>query len=116
MAAAAKSRKKAPAPQDVVVEVLSAPAYAQEPGYVGKAGMLMISGKTYGLVPLGTDSRQGFRFYTTSRGEEVCHDIDTSSGYPECQCPDSLYRCGTAEKPYCRHSACLIKLRRSGVI
>jgi hypothetical protein len=106
------ARKLKPATADV--EVLSAPSYSLEAGRVGTAGLITINGLVYGLVPLGRDSRQGFRLYK-AKGEKV-YDIDTEGGRPRCDCPDAELQCGTAERPYCKHALSLIQLRKRGVI
>jgi hypothetical protein len=105
-------RQQKPASADV--EVLSTPAYSLEAGRVGTAGLITINGLVYGLVPLGRDSRQGFRLYK-AKGEKV-YDVDTEGGRPRCDCPDAEHQCGTAERPYCKHALSLIQLRQRGVI
>jgi hypothetical protein len=105
-------RPQKPATADV--EVLSAPAYSLEAGRVGTAGLITINGLVYGLVPLGRDSRQGFRLYKAK--DEKVYDVDTEGGRPRCDCPDAEHQCGTAGRPYCKHALALIMLRKEGVI
>jgi hypothetical protein len=107
-----RTRKVKPAKAEV--EVINPPAYSQEPGHVGTAGTIAINGIIYGLLPLGRDSRQGYRLYSSRNGN--AYDVDTSSGRPQCDCPDQEHQCGTAGRPYCKHSTALIHLRRTGVI
>lgn len=109
-----KPSRKGTRPALCEVEVITPPSYSTEAGYAGTAGLVTINGVAYGLVPLGRDSREGYRLYNSKNHN--AYDVDTSSGRPVCDCPDQEFQCGTAERPCCKHGAALIRLRRLGVI
>jgi len=92
----------------------SRPAYHCTLAPKGLAGVVEINSTFYHLLPLGGDTRDGYRLVKTTDGST--YDVDTSSGRPICDCPDSTFRRQTPEHPYCKHSLGLIDLRRQGAI
>lgn len=93
---------------------LARPAYHCELLPHGQAGVVEINGTSYDLLPLGDSTRKGYRLTNHDNGN--VYDVDTSSGYPECDCPDYLSRRGTVEHPFCKHGLALIRCRKDGVI
>jgi hypothetical protein len=78
----------------------------------GMAGIVIINGTEYDLLPLGPTTRDGYRM--TNRDNRKVYDVDTESGFPVCDCPDQLTRRGTVEHPWCKHGCCLMQCRREG--
>jgi hypothetical protein len=92
----------------------SRPVYRCELLPQGRAGLVEINGEPYGLRPLGREPEDGYRLYKVKDG--AVYDLDTSSGYPVCDCPDFVARRGTVEHPFCKHGLAVIDLHRQGVV
>lgn len=107
----AKTRKT-PVIKPVVCECecLARPLYADEDHATGHAGTMAINGTLYTLTPLGRTTRDGYRLVNLDNGK--VYDLDTSSGYPTCDCWDFIARRGSVEHKFCKHGTALIKLRR----
>src|SRR5213595_175432 len=84
---------------------LARPAYRCTLAPKGLSGVVEINGGYYDLLPLGSDTRDGYRLHNRLNGE--VYDVDTESGLPSCDCPDSTFRRGTPEHPFCKHSLAL---------
>jgi hypothetical protein len=90
---------------------LSQPIYACVIQPAGVEGVVEINGDTYTLIPLGEGTRDGYRLVNTDSGS--IYDIDTSNGWPVCDCPDFVARRGrTGPRDQCKHGLALIALRR----
>ena len=74
--------------------------------------IVSINGETYGVVPLGQTSGDGYRVY---KADGAFHDLDTRTGKPVCDCWDAMLRQGGAH-PRCKHMAALQHLRNTRVI
>lgn len=85
-----------------------------QPTYEGDPGSVVINGQVYFIQCLGTGSRDGYRLTNQDNGK--VYDVDTSSGFPVCDCPDYTVRRGKAKGDYCKHGSALVELRRSNVI
>ena len=95
-------------------ECLSRPVYASDEGPACEGGIL-INGDFYSILPLGEGTRDGYRLVKEESGD--IHDLDTSSGYPVCDCPDFTFRRGrTGPLDQCRHGLALIALRKNRMI
>lgn len=91
---------------------LSQPIYASEEQPDAGAGCIEINGDYYLILPLGEGTRDGYRLIKEDSGS--VYDLDTSNGWPVCDCPDFVARRGrTGPKDQCKHGLALITLRRA---
>ena len=77
--------------------------------YPAVAGLVEINDTLYTLTPLGKHSGEGYRLVNLRSGN--VYDLDTSSGYPLCDCPDCTYR----QHP-CKHCLALKFFRNTRTI
>ena len=81
----------------------------------GLPGTVEFNGSTYTVLPLGSDSRDGYRLTNLDNGE--VYDVDTSTGYAECSCPDFIFRRGrTGPSDLCKHGKFCVHMRRIGAM
>lgn len=76
-------------------------------------GLIEINGVMYWVCCLGRTSRDGYRLVNLDN--ENVYDVDTSSGFPVCDCPDFLSR-RTNEPQGCKHCLALRRMREQKVI
>ena len=96
------------------VEVIERPNYHCDLLPEGLPGMVVFNGTPYTVLPLGDDSRDGYRIENLNNGK--VYDVDTSSGYPRCNCLDFTIRRGKIKNDYCKHCLALIKLRKDNIL
>jgi hypothetical protein len=113
-APAVKPRRRINPARLVSCGCTSTPTYCCAEHPQGRAGLVEINGEPYGLRPLGSGPEGGYRLYKVKDGK--VYDVDTSAGYPVCDCPDSVFSRDTVEHPFCKHGLALLQLRKDGVV
>lgn len=94
----------------------SKPVYVGRPGadFFGRWGLVEINGTYYWVRPHGKTSRDGFQLVNLDN--ENIYDVDTSTGFPVCDCPDYEVRRGKGPNDGCKHCLALMKMRDRGDI
>lgn len=96
-----------PKTEAVSCTCLAHPCYSAD-GEPAIAGLIEINDCLYTILPLGSQSDEGFRLTNLRNGQ--VYDLDTSSGQPLCDCIRAM------EVGNCAHDAALRRLRNEGTI